>query len=609
MMNLCPHRRPRRSFLWSGVLLLVTSLTLPIVGCDGGGGASTSNNANAEAEFVFVNRAEVTMLDPNQMSWMQDIRVGQALFEGAYMLQAATLEPMLGAAEDVQHSEDYKTWTIKVRPDAKWSNGDPVTADDFVFAWRRQMREEGPYSYLVNEYVDGALQYSNDYKRDPKSADFSKVQIRKIDDSSLEVKLAYPTPFFADLLAFVSYWPLNERSMKKFEQTDDKGHVTYDRAFMQPGNLVSNGPYVLTEWQPKTGLSLEMNEHYWDAQNVKSRTVRALTITDPNVALQRYEQGLLDWVMDLPGQLAYDMKQAGRNDLHINPAYGTYYWTFNTYPTLPDGRKNPLADIRVRQALAAAIDKEQIVNTITKLGEMPTTALVPQNAEYFPGYKHPEGIGYDPENAKRLLAEAGFPGGQGFPRLKMLYDTDNTDHGQIAQNLSRQWQQTLGLQFDLDPIENAQFKQRYKPDKKVDENGRIYFVPGDFHICRGSWYGDYMDVTTFTDKYLANSQNNEAVWQNERYNELCRLAQAETDPQKRFDLLSEAETLLVTEVPILPLYHYVNNEVHRPDVTGLAKNPRKMINMKDVATPRSTGPGLKPGDGKSPGAAETASAE
>jgi oligopeptide transport system substrate-binding protein len=588
------------------------AISLGGLACDGasGGGAASSNNPNAEAEFVYANRAEVTMLDPNQMSWMQDIRVGQAIFEGAYMLQAETLEPKLGAAESVEHSEDYKTWTIKVRPEAKWSNGDPVTADDFIFAWRRQMREEGPYSYLVNEYVEGAGEYSQSYKRAPAEADFSKVGIRRLDDKTVEVKLAYPTPFFPDLLAFVSYWPLNERSMKKFEQTDPAtGRIIYDRAFMQPGNLVSNGPYVLTQWQPKTGLTLSMNEHYWDAASIKSRTVRALSISDPNVALQRYEQGLIDWVPDLPGQLAYDLKQAGREDLYVHPAYGTYFWTFNTYPTLPEGTKNPLNDIRVRQALAAAVDKEQIVNTITKLGEMPTTSFVPQNAEYFKGYKHPQGVAFDVEKAKALLAEAGYGNGQGFPRLKLLYDTDNTDHAQIAQNLARQWQQKLGIQFDLEGIENAQFKQRYKPDQKVDSDGRIYFVPGEFHICRGSWYGDYMDVTTFTDKYLANSQNNEPVWQNARYNELCRLAQGETDPQKRLDLLAEAESILVNEVPILPLYHYVNNEVHRPDITGLAKNPRKMINMKNVATPRSTGPGVGPDDGKAPGVAPTAAAE
>jgi oligopeptide transport system substrate-binding protein len=557
-----------------------------------------------EAEFVFSNRGEVTMLDPNQMSWMQDIRIGQAIYEGIYMLEAKTLEPIMGAAESVDHSPDFKHWTIRLKDDATWSNGEPVRASDFLFAWRRNMREEGPYSYLINEYVEGAQAYADQYKRDPSKADFAPVGVKAIDEKTLEVRLAHPTPFFPDLLAFVTYWPLNERAMKPFERVDEQGRVTYDRAFMRPGNLVSNGAYVLTEWQPKTGLTLEMNEHYWDAKSIRSRTVRALTITDANVQLQRYERGMLDWSTDLPGQLAYDMKQSGRKDLHISPAYGTYFWTINTYPTLPDGSTNPLSAIKVRQALAAAIDKQVIVDTITKLGEMPTNVFVPANGDYFTGYNHPAGIEYDVERAKSLLAEAGYPGGQGFPRLKLLYDTDNPDHVQIAQNLSRQWQEKLGLQFDLEGIENAQFKQRYKPRQKIDAEGNLYFEPGEFHICRGSWYGDYMDVTTFTDKYLGNSQNNEAVWNNPRYNELCRLAKDETDPQKRYDLLAEAEALLVGEAAILPLYHYVNNEVHRPNVLGLDKNARKMITMKNIQTPRSTGPGVR----EDPPEAATASA-
>ena len=588
-----PQRHSCRNHPWScaawSAPLAVLALAIGLAGF----GVSAGCDFEPEAEFVFSNRGEVTMLDPNQMSWMQDIRIGQALYEGVYMLEARTLEPIMGAAEDVQHSADFKQWTIRLKADARWSNGEPLTAGNFLFAWRRNMREEGPYSYLINEYVEGAQTYADQYKKDPSKADFSPVGIKAVDDKTLEVRLAHPTPFFPDLLAFVSYWPLNERAMKPFERVDEEGRVTYDRAFMRPGNLVTNGAYVLTEWQPKTGLSLEMNENYWDAQSIKSRTVRALTITDANVQLQRYERGMLDWTTDLPGQLAYDMKRAGRTDLHVSPAYGTYFWTINTYPTLPDGSENPLSQIKVRQALAAAIDKQVIVDTITKLGEMPTNVFVPRNGDYFDGYKHPAGVEYDVERARALLAEAGFPGGKGFPRLKLLYDTDNPDHVQIAQNLSRQWQEKLGLQFDLEGIENAQFKQRYKPRQKIDAEGNIYFEPGEFHICRGSWYGDYMDVTTYTDKYLGVSQNNEAVWANERYNQLCRMAKDETDPQKRYDLLAEAESLLVGEAAILPLYHYVNNEVHRPDILGLDKNARKMITMKNVQTPRSTGPGVE----------------
>ena len=564
------------------------------LGCEpggGGGGAAGSSYGQAEAEFVFSNRGEVTVLDPNKMSWMQDIRVGQGLYEGIYTLDPETLDPILGAASEVTHSDDYKTWDITIRDDAKWSNGDDLTADDFVFAWRRNLREYGDYSSLVSEYVAGADDYKKAYQEDPRAADFSQVGIVKTGEKSLRVELAFPVPYFPDLLAFVSYWPVHEGSMAEFKQTADDGREFYDLGFTNPGKLVTNGPYKLDEWQRKQGLTLAMNEHYWDKDSVKSRTIRCLDLKDHNLAYQRYEDGQIDWLTDIPGEFANSMREAGRTDLRVFPAYGTYFWTFNTHPTLPDGSDNPLAETRVRQALAAAIDKVDIVETIKKMGEMPTDVYVPKNAEYFDGYRHPEGIATDVERANALLDEAGFEDRSAFPKLKMLYNTDTGDHAAVAENLARQWREKLGLEFDLDPVESAQFKQRYSP-KLVGKGDEARLEPGDFAIARGSWYGDYMDVSTFTDKYRATGGNNDAVWVNERYNELLDEAKLEADPQRRLDLLAEAEGILVTEVPILPLYHYVNTYILDEDVTGIPENPRMMISMKNVATPRSTGPGV-----------------
>ena len=558
------------------------------------GGCGTGDSGKPEAEFVFANRGEVTQLDPNKMSWAQDIRIGQALYEGVYTLDPETLDPILGTGQDVQHSDDYKTWTIRLRPDAKWSNGDDVTADDFVFAWRRNMREPGDYSYLVTEYVRGADDYAKAYQKDPKSADFSAVGIEKVDDHTLKVELANPVPYFPDLLAFVSYWPLNEKSMEPFKETGKDGGELYDEAFTQAGKLVTNGAYKLTRWDLKQGQTLEMNEFYWDKNHVKSRTVRSLDLPDANLAFQRYERGMIDWITDIPGQQAYDMRQAGRKDLHVFPAYGTYFWTLNTADKLKDGSANPLSDVRVRQALVGAIDKQQIVDTIAKMDQMVTDVYVPKNADYFPGYKHPTGIAYDVDASKKLLAEAGYPGGRGFPRLKLLFNTGTGDHEAIAQNLARQWKEKLGVEFDLDPVEMAQFKDRYSPKLVKSADGAAHLEAGDFALARGSWYGDYMDVTTYTDKYLPLALNNDAVWDSPRYAALCQQAKTEADPQKRLDLLAQAEQILVTACPILPLYHYTNTFIEKPGVSGIPENPRNMVAMKNVETPRSTGPGAAP---------------
>jgi oligopeptide transport system substrate-binding protein len=543
----------------------------------------------AEAEFVFANRGEVNVLDPNQMSWMQDLRIGQALFEGVYRLDAQTLEPILGVGEEVTHSDDFKTWTITLRDDAKWSNGDPVVADDFMFAWRRNLRERGYYSYLIEKYVQGAEAYAKAYQVDPATADFSKVGFEKLGERQLEVKLASPVRFFPDLLSFAIYWPMHEASMEAFKETDDKGRERYAQTWTRPENLVGNGAYTLTRNDLKQGQTLTMNEFYWDAENTKSRTIRSVSPIEHELAYQRYEKGQLDWLTDIPGTFAYNMRQQGRTDLEVFPAFGTYFWSFNTDPTLPDGSANPLADARVRRALTMAVNKEQIVETITRMGQMPTTVYVPKNDTYFPGYNHPEGIPFDVEGAKALLAEAGYADGGEFPRMKLLFNTGTGDHEQIATNLARQWRRNLGITFDLDAVEMSTFKNRYKP-KHIDDGDGL--AAGDFAITRGSWYGDYMDVSTFTDKYKGDSLNNEAGWVSAEYDNLLDQAKQEVDQQKRLDLLAQAENILLEEAVILPLYHYTNTFIKNPNVTGIPQNARNMVMMQNVQTTRSTGPGV-----------------
>lgn len=591
-----------------GLTLLATTV-FGLAGCGGSDSdeRTTSDNADAEAEFVFANRGKVNTLDPGQMSWMQDIRVAQALFEGVYALDPVTLDPIYGAAEKVTHNDAYTEYTIHLKPEGKWSNGDPVTTDDFIFAWRRMMEQPGYYSYLINDYIKGAEAYAEAYRTDPKSADFSTVGLHKIDDRTLRVELENPTAFFPDLLAFGAYFPLHQQSMEAYKRVDEEsGRVRYESSFATPRKLVSNGAYVLAGWDQNTGQTLEMNEHYWDKENVKSRTVRALDSDDFNLAFERYRDGLIDWISSVPSLNAYNLRQAGREDIHIFPAYGTYFWVFNTAETFNDGRDNPLADPLVRRALSAAVDKQEIVDTIMRNGEMPTGVFVPMNADYFPDYPHPTGIAYDVEEAKRLLAEAGYPNGEGFPRLALTYDTDTPEHGQIAQNLARQWREKLGLQFDLSGMEHLQFRDVYKPSL-VD--GKL--KPGNFAISRGSWYGDYLDVTTFTDMFLPQSLNNTAVWVNEEYAALNRQARETADPQERFELLAQAEQIFLDEAAILPLFHYTNRAMNRPDVTGISKSPRNMIVIKNVQTPRSTGPGVKasPSEGATSEPQETASAE
>ncbi len=525
--------------------------------------------AQNKADFIFVNRGEVSTLDPNRMSWMQDIRIGQAIYEGLHTLDPATIKPVLGAAEKMDVSDDGLVYTFTLRANAKWSNGDPVLAKDFVFAWRRMLETPGDYSYLFY-YIKGAEDFEQAFAKDPKAANFSTVGIEAVSDKVLKVTLRNPTPFFPDLTAFAPYWPMNERAMAPYRRVDPRGVATYDATFMRPPNLVSNGPFKVTSWEPKVGQWLAQNEHYWDRANVKSRTIQALTIEDELLAFEKYDRGEIDWLADMTGNIASKMRDAGRKDVKIFPSFGTYFYTFNCSDTLPGNRKNPFKDVRVRQAFTMAIDKQPIVDNITKLDEQVCTVYVPPA---FEGYNHPEGLPFDPEQARKLLADAGYPGGRGFPSVKLLFNPEFNQHKLIAEYIRREWQEKLGVTVELESVEIVQFRERL--NKK------------DYDVARASWYGDYMDISTFTDKYRSTSLNNDSNWKNPKYDDLLNKAEAEVDLQKRADLLAEAENILVTEVPILPLYHYVNTWAYRDNVTGIVENPKMMVMLKHVSAGRS----------------------
>jgi len=522
-----------------------------------------------KADFIFVNRGDVGTLDPNRMSWMQDIRIGYALWEGLYALDPDSLNPIPGAAEKIDLSEDKLTYTFHLRDNGKWSNGDPVTSNDFLFAWRRMLEEPGDYTYLFY-YIKGARPYSEGFEKNPKSMNFDTVAIKAPDPKTLVVTLSNPTPFFPDIVAFAPMFPLNQKSMEKFRRTDNAtGRTTYDSTFIQPPNLITNGPFMLTRWQLKVGQTLTKNPHYWDAKNVLCNTIESQNYDDPLLAFQKYEQNAVDWLADTTGDIAAQLRDAGRKDVKIFPSFGTYFYSFNCLPTLPGGRKNPFADVRVRQALTMAIDKRPIVRNVTKLVEEITSVYVPPT---FPKYKKPTGIAYDVEKAKQLLSQAGYPDGKNFPQLKLMFNTEFNDHKLIAEIISRQWKQRLNINIELDGIEIKQFQTRLH-DK-------------DYDVSRASWYGDYNDISTFTDKYLSDSLNNDSGWKNPDYDRLLREAEKESDPQKRFDLLSQAEQILVTEVPILPLFHYVNKYVMRDNVKGIPLNPRNMVVFKRVTAGR-----------------------
>jgi oligopeptide transport system substrate-binding protein len=530
---------------------------------------ASADQTPPKADFIYIDRADVITLDLDRMSWLQDIRVANGLWEGLYTLDPKTLACIPGTADRIDVNDDKTIYIFHIRPSAKWSNGDPLTSNDFVFAWRRMLEEPGEYTYL-HHYIKGAQAYEEAFQKDMKSADFSTVGISAPDPATLKIALAHPLTFFPDLCAFVPFFPQNEKSMQPFRRVDSQtGRVSYDEAFTLPGNLVTNGPYQLDRWQLKVGLTMKANPFYWDRDHVRCKSVELVVVGEPLTALRKYENGDVDWLAEPTGEIAASLIDQHRPDIHVCPSNGTYFYSFNCQPKLPNGDPNPLADARVRQALTMAIDKKPIVDKITRCGEPIATDYIPPGI--FAGYTSPAGIPFDIKGARHLMKAAGFPGGRGFPSLTLLFNKDG-DHQVIAEYITKQWKDNLNLDIEMDGVEIAEFRERLHSKK--------------YAIARASWYGDYNDVSTFTDKYLSNSDNNDSGWGNPQYDSLCAQATVEPDVEKRNQLLEQAETILLGEAPILPLYGYTNKYVFRDNVTGLYLNARNQVMFKAVSAGR-----------------------
>jgi len=449
-----------------------------------------------------------------------------------------------------------------------------------VFAWRRMIEQPAEYSYLF-QCLKGSVDYQAAFgkwkdevaagKRTP-PPDFKTVGVEALDRKTLRVTLAQPVVFFYSLCAFPSFFPQHEPSMRPYEKRDPTGtYVTgYDQAFTRPPHLVSNGPYRMADWSFKRRMRLIANDYYWDRANVKSRIIDQVYIDDQMAAFRAYEAGEVDWMTEMDNDLAAELLVRKRSDLKVFPNFGTYYYDFNCQPKLPDGRVNPFADRRVRRAFSMAVDKEPIVRNVTRTGETVTNALVPHGS--FKDYPAPKGLELNVAEARRLMAEAGYPDGKGFPHCTITFNSDFSQHGQIAQVLRRQWQENLGVDLELEAVEVKVFGDRLHNH--------------EFNIGRASWYGDYPDPSTFTDVFKSTSENNDPGWKNPAYDALLKKAELETDPAKRYGILAEAENLLLEDAPILPLYQYVGHYLFHDNVTGIPLDSRLMIVLQGVKVKR-----------------------
>ena len=351
------------------------------------------------------------------------------------------------------------------------------------------------------------------------------------DAKTFIVHLRYPIPYFPNLCAYYPTFPVNKRCVETY------GAPLWTKA----ANIVTNGPYQLAERRLRDRLRLVKNESYFNPNPNGFATVDYMSLEGENTALNMYETGQIDWVTEPPTSLLEEL--AGREDFVSAPQLTIYYYQINV-------KRKPLDDVRVRRAIAMAIDRRQIVERVTKAGEIPAFTIVPPGLA---GYESPEGFRPDLDEAKRLLAEAGYPGGRGIPKITILYNTMEM-HRAIAEVIQQQVQNNLNVKLELQNMEWGSYL-----DKRKQKN---------YEIARAGWIADYPDPNTFLDMWVTDGPQNDTNWSNKQYDALVFGAASEGDPAKRMEMLSRAEQIFIDEMPVIPIYFYTSKNMVKNNVKG-----------------------------------------
>ncbi len=569
--------------------LILTALLL--TGCEGEG----RNGAATSSTLRFASAAEVKSLDPHLIHDLTSIRIAEALCDRLLLHNPQTLGLDPGIAHRHEQSEDGLRYTFHLREDARWSDGQPITAEDFVVAWRRALLPDTAsyyaallfpiagaqdfYLWRQAQLADYGAQASRDKTQaraqslyDEAVARFHEtVGIAALDPTTLQVTLAQSTPYFLQLVAFITFAPMPAEAIESWQRIEPaSGRVSIPESTIQTWmKTQASGAYVLDAWRFRQRIELKANDHYWNRAAMGNDRIIQHVIESPQTQLLRYRRGDLDWLPDIPtaSPLAADLLAQQRSDVHDQPAAGTYYYLFNCQQTI-HGQPNPLADPRVRKALSLTIDRTQIVEQVTRVHQPVARTMTPVGV--IPGYHPPvdEGPTYDPDRARTLLAEAGYPGGQGLEGLSILYNTEGA-HEAVAQVIRRTWERELGVRVGLEGMEWGRL---------LDRRQR-----GDYTIMRAGWFGDYQDPTSFLDLFLAENPSNDSHYQNPAYDELYTQAQQTSDPAARFELLRQAEAILMRDAPLAPIYQYTTLDVFDPDkVHGLYPNPWKYRRLEQI---------------------------
>ena len=480
------------------------------------------------------NGQEVQDLDPQIVNSVSSLNIISALLEGLVAEDPHDLHPVPGVAESWEVSADEKVYTFHLRHNAKWSNSEPVVAQNFVDSYRRILSPalSSPVAYML--YPVANAEAFNKGKID----NFDQVGFRILDNWSLQITLTNPTPYFLSLLNHYSWFPVPISTIQKYGPVLERGS-----RWTKLGRYVGNGPFTLEEWRLNDRVRVKRSATYWDAQNVRLNEIVFHTIDSNDIEERAFRSGQLHVTDSMPINRIDRYRREHPEFLRIDPYLGTYFYRVNvTRPVL----NNRL----VRRAFAMAIDRQSIVDRVTRGAQLPASCFTPPNTA---GYTCESSIPYDVDLARKTLAQAGYPDGRGLPPIEILFNTSE-NHKLIAEAVQQMWRQNLNAAATL-----------------VNQEEKVYFDSRrqmNYQVIRSTWIGDYVDPNSFLDLWVTNGANNQTGWSNTDYDRLIGEASQTGDQVARYAAFQKAEAILLEDAPILPVYFYTHAFLIRPSVKG-----------------------------------------